>query len=230
MKTYKLRILFVAVCASLAFVSCNDDDDNGNVINNSTCTDGIMNGTETGVDCGGDDCTPCNTTTNLNFDGDFMQEDTMGRPGVNTVFSPTDEAKNAYNVSTVSNRGSFQPGFENQLAAYHSAFGATYEANILGLDLTTFTSVLATTDALQVAPEGTTAYFTPNAQGGVMSALTGRNLADDVIDISLILSFGGNSGAKFNGENGTPELVSDNIGIGNRIIGTTFPYMEKPLQ
>ena len=27
----------------------------------ATCTDGIMNGSETGVDCGGPDCAPCNT-------------------------------------------------------------------------------------------------------------------------------------------------------------------------
>ena len=36
-----------------------------------TCTDGIQNGSETGVDCGGPDCAPCNTggctDTNVNF-------------------------------------------------------------------------------------------------------------------------------------------------------------------
>lgn len=35
-----------------------------------TCTDGIQNGNETGVDCGGPDCPPCNTGcsyTNINF-------------------------------------------------------------------------------------------------------------------------------------------------------------------
>jgi len=222
MKTYKLRILFVAICASLAFVSCNDEDDNGNVINNTTCSDGIMNGNETGVDCGGD-CTPCNTATPLDFTGDFVQEDSMGRPGVNTVFGPDDASKNSFNVTTVSNRSSFATPFQNQLAAYHTAFGATYENNILDLDIATFTAVLATTDALQVAPEGTTSYFVP---GGV--ALTGRNLRDDVIDVSLILSFGGMTGDKFDGDNGTPELVSDNIGFGDRVVGA-FPYMQGPL-
>lgn len=41
----------------LATASCSDDDD-GPMVNNPTCSDGIMNGDETGIDCGGS-CTPC---------------------------------------------------------------------------------------------------------------------------------------------------------------------------
>jgi len=36
--------------------SCTQACDNGN---GPTCTDGVQNGNETGVDCGGPDCTPC---------------------------------------------------------------------------------------------------------------------------------------------------------------------------
>ena len=32
----------------------------------ATCNDGVQNGSETGVDCGGPDCAPCNTTCNDN--------------------------------------------------------------------------------------------------------------------------------------------------------------------
>jgi len=50
----------------LAFVfavSCSDDDDAMTAID--TCSDGIMNGDETGIDCGGTMCAPCNNGTPL---------------------------------------------------------------------------------------------------------------------------------------------------------------------
>ncbi len=50
-----LGIMFIA----LFFFSCGDDDQ---VI---SCTDGILNGSEMGIDCGGTDCSPCATC----FDG-----------------------------------------------------------------------------------------------------------------------------------------------------------------
>ncbi len=48
MKTPKLNFLFIL----LFFIACSDDD------STSTCIDGIQNGTELGIDCGGD-CPPC---------------------------------------------------------------------------------------------------------------------------------------------------------------------------
>jgi hypothetical protein len=225
MKTYKLRILFFAICASLLFVQC-DDDDNGNVIEQATCDDGLQNGDETGVDCGGTACEPC--VEELDFSGTYTQEDHMGRPGINTVFSGTDALKNNFNTTITSGRGDFQDDFEARLELYHDVYGDAlgadidYETNILGLDATTFTFVLANTDALQVAPQGPTSYFIP---GGV--ALTGRTLDDDVIDVSLTLMFGGMTGTRFDGNNGTPQLTSDGVGFGDRVIGA-FPYMESP--
>ncbi|WP_408039138.1 hypothetical protein, partial [Tenacibaculum amylolyticum] len=44
------------MAATLAFVvSCGDDDP----VRSASCTDGIQNGDETGVDCGGSSCQPC---------------------------------------------------------------------------------------------------------------------------------------------------------------------------
>ena len=55
MKTLKLLLLCTAlVGVSTAWYSCKDDE--------PTCTDGIQNGTETGVDCGGP-CDPCPSCT-----------------------------------------------------------------------------------------------------------------------------------------------------------------------
>jgi len=227
MKINKLTtVLFLSVGILMFTVSC-DDDDNGNVITSATCSDGLQNGDETGVDCGGSACQPC--TEQFDFSGTYVQEDHMGRPGINTVFGGSDPVKNDFNTSITSNRTRFQSTFQSTLELYHDVYGNSlgvdldYETNILGLDAATFTTVLAQFDALQVSPTGVTAYFVP---GGV--ALTGRRLQDDVIDISLILTFGGTSGARFDGNNGTPQLTSDGVGPGNRDFTLPFPYMETP--
>ncbi|MFS4454704.1 beta strand repeat-containing protein [Maribacter sp. 2304DJ31-5] len=56
--------------ATMAFVvSCSDDDEIPT--NDPTCTDGIQNGDETGVDCGGS-CTPC-TTMSVDLSGDVSE-------------------------------------------------------------------------------------------------------------------------------------------------------------
>ncbi|MDH7447105.1 DUF4331 family protein [Aquimarina sp. 2201CG14-23] len=165
----------------------------------------------------------------VDFSGTFSQEDQMGRPGINTVFSATPDIENSFNVTIPSQQGAaFQSLFETQLAGLHSAFGATYENNILGLDITTLTTVLAS-DVLQVAPGTPTSYFDGT------NVLTGRTLTDDVIDISLILLFGGQNGDRFNGQDldgdGTPDLpilVTDGVSSAGETPSSTFPYVEPP--
>ncbi len=158
------------------------------------------------------------------------QEDSMGRPGINTVFSGSDDVKNDFNSRIPTDRASFQPIFQNTLELYHDVYAMSlgipvedldYEANILTLDAATFTTVLAQFDALQVAPNAPTTYFDGT------NALTGRNLNDDVIDISLTLMFGGMTGTRFDGNNGTPQLTSDGVGLGDRTFGS-FPYLNTP--
>jgi len=230
MKIYKLSMIFVAVCASLLFVQCSDDDDN--VIDVATCNDGVQNGDEEGVDCGGSACEPCAEA--LDFSGNYSQEDIMGRPGINTVFSGSGEVKNNFNTTTVTGRADFTSIFQNTLETYHDVYAVAlgadpadvnYVPNILGLDAPTFATVLAEFDALQVAPNAQTTYFDPST--GV--ALTGRTLNDDVIDISLILMFGGGdiNNLNFDGTEGSPLLISDSVGFGDRQIGD-FPYLETP--
>ena len=234
MKKYNVLTIIFAICTSLLFVQCVDDDDNGNVIDEATCTDGIQNGDEEGVDCGGSACEPC--INGIDFSGVYVQEDIMGRPGINTVFSVTSTIKNRFNVSEVTGRANgdgdlnFQPLFEERLEGLHDAYGEAlevdldYETNILNFDAPTFTTVLAYFDALQVAPNAPTTYFDGT------NVLTGRNLSDDVIDISLTLMFGGTTGTRFDGNNGTPQLTSDGVGPGDRDFTQSFPYLEAPLQ
>ena len=234
MKTFNIKLVLLAICTSLLFVQCVDEDENGNVIEQDLCSDGIQNGDEEGVDCGGLDCDPC--IGGIEFAGTYVQEDIMGRPAITTAFGGSDDVKNSFNISVVSKRNdtilypsSFQRTFEETLELYHDVYGDAlgvdldYETNILGLDAPTFTAVLAHFDALQVAPNAPTTYF------DVTNVLTGRTLGDDVIDISLTLMFGGTTGTRFDGNNGTPQLTSDGVDVGDRDLTLPFPYMESAL-
>ncbi|MBE15352.1 MAG: DUF4331 family protein [Dokdonia sp.] len=165
----------------------------------------------------------------VDFTGTYAQQDQMGRPGINTVLSGSTAIKNSFNVTIPSEQGAaFQPLFLDQAVALHAAFGATYETNILGLDAPTLTTILAN-DVLQVAPDAPTTYFDGT------NVLTGRNLTDDVIDVSLILLFGGTTGDRFNGQDtdgdGEPDLpilVTDGVSNAGETPMMSFPYLEQP--
>jgi hypothetical protein len=210
MKTFKYITLFAAITTSLLFVQCKDEDDN--VIINATCNDGTLNGQETGIDCGGPDCLPCGEV--LDFSGTFIQEDQMGRPGINTVFGTTG-FKDAFNVTVPSEmQAAFQSKFQTNLLALNPG----YTTNALpngGLDAATFTTVLSN-DVLWLAQTGITTYFNGT------EILTGRTLSDDVIDVSLLLIFGGPDGSD------NPTLTSDGVPANDVAFSNTFPYMAEP--
>ena len=233
MNTYRFSAILLLLFTSLLFVQCKDDDDNGNVIDQKTCDDGIQNGDEEGIDCGGTECPPCGDGA-INFDGNFVQEDVAGRPGVNTIFGSTDLSKNNFNISKVSNRDEFQESFETVLEGYHDIYALSldipiedldYETNILNWDAPTFTKIMSKYDALQVAPNGTTTYY--DADNNLV--FTGRTLSDDVIDVTLTLMFGGADGTRFDGNNDTPQLTTDAVGPGDRDFTLSFPYLESAL-
>lgn len=206
MKIYTIKNIFAIIILTATLVSCSNDDENT-------------------IIGGGDD----DGMIVLDFSGTYTQQDQMGRPGINTVLSGTTAIKNQFNVTIPSEQGAiFQPLFLDQAVALHAAFGATYETNILGLDATSLTSILAS-DVLQVAPDAPTSYFDGT------NILTGRTINDDVIDISLILIFGGNTGDRFNGQDidgdGIPDLpilVTDGVSDSGETPLANFPYLEVP--
>lgn len=190
------------------------------------------------VSCNDDDDLPTDGGVETDFTGTFAQEDQMGRPGINTVFTPTDADENTFNVTTPANQlAAFQPTFQSRIEAYYAAYSQTagttlmYENNILTIDLPTLTTVLAI-DVLQVAPGADTTYFNPGTDNdgdgealdldGDELVLTGRRLDDDVIDVSLILLFGGNDGMRFS--SGTV-LTTDNVGVESGAVSNSFPYL-----
>jgi len=257
MKFINKKYTLMSLCVVVALASCNNDDDTP-AMAAAICSDGIMNGDETGVDCGGP-CGPCEDAmqpmepAGPDFSGTYAQVDFMGRPGINTVLSADGDIKDRHNMSIPSEMAAeFQVSFETRLEQYYDVYAGllgidpadlNYENNILGLDATTLTTVLAN-DALEVAPNLPTTYFNPGTDldmdgrilvpDGDEVALTGRRPQDDVIDVSLILRFGGMEGNRFSGQDTNddgmadlPRLTSDGVGL-TATIGTEFPYLGAP--
>ena len=138
--------------------------------------------------------------------------DQVGRPGIATVFVATADKEN-FNVTIPSVMGAaYQTKFQTQLQAYN---GGGFTTNILGLSAAAFTGVLAT-DVLNVSTNGTTTYYDGT------NVLTGRTLSDDVIDVSLILIFGGPKGTS------NPTLTSDGVKANDKAFLTVFPYEAAP--
>ena len=146
-----------------------------------------------------------------NFDttGTYMQNDQMARPAINTVFVNS-ARKNEFNTTPPSG---MDAAFNAQFQSVLTGFG--YTTNILGLTKAQFAGVLVT-DVLNVKMSGTTTFYDGT------NVLTGRALADDVIDTELTLIFGGATGAS------NPGLTKDNVNGNDKTFLGTFPYLAAP--
>lgn len=157
--------------------------------------------------------TGCDKDDEQTFDttGTFTQNDQMARPAINTVFVGS-ARKNEFNTTVPSAmNGTFNAQFQSVL----TGFG--YTQNALGQDKAAFTSLLVT-DVLNVKMNGPTTFF----DGVPANTLSGRGLADDVIDVELLLIFGGPAGTA------NPSLTKDNVNTNDKPFLTTFPYMAAP--
>jgi hypothetical protein len=158
------------------------------------------------VSCDKDDDMQADT---FDTSGTYTQNDQMARPAINTVFVNS-ARKNEFNTTTPS---AMNTAFNAQFQSVLTGFG--YTTNILGLDKATFAGVLVT-DVLNVKTSGTTTFYDGT------NVLTGRALADDVIDVELTLIFGGATGAS------NPTLTKDNVNANDKVFLTTFPYLAAP--
>jgi hypothetical protein len=141
--------------------------------------------------------------------GTYTQNDQMARPAVNTVFVNS-ARKNEFNTTVPSAmNGAFNAQFQTVLTNYG------YTTNALGMNKATFAGVLVT-DVLNVKMSGTTTFFDGT------NVLTGRALADDVIDTELLLIFGGAAGTS------NPGLTKDNVNANDKAFSASFPYLAAP--
>jgi Domain of unknown function (DUF4331) len=141
----------------------------------------------------------------------YEMKDQMARPAINTVFVSTAD-KDVFNTTTPSAQG---PAFNAKFKSRLLALNAGYTTNLLGLNADAFTGVLAT-DVLTASTTGVTSFY-----DGV-NVLTGRALADDVIDVELTLIFGGPAGTA------NPGLTSDKVNGNDKTFLASFPYLASP--
>ena len=141
----------------------------------------------------------------------YQGGDQMGRPAINTVFVDA-AAKDSFNNAIPSQMsGLFLAKFKARLKALNAA----YTTNALGLTADQLTGLLVTDD-LNVSTTGTTSFFDGT------NVLTGRALADDVIDTELLLLFGGSDGKA------NSMLTKDNVNANDKAFSSAFPYLASP--
>lgn len=141
--------------------------------------------------------------------GTYTQVDQKARPAINTVFVSS-ARKNEFNTTPPS---LMNAAFNAQFQSVLTGFG--YITNALGHDKSTFAGILVK-DVLNVKMTGTTTFFDGT------NVLTGRALADDVIDTELLLIFGGGSGTS------NPGLTKDNVNANDKAFLPAFPFMATP--
>lgn len=154
-------------------------------------------------------CRKENNKDNFDTSGTYQQSDQMARPAINTVFVNS-ARKNEFNTTVPSQMNA---AFNAQFQSVLTGFG--YTSNALGMDKATFAGVLVT-DVLNVKMNGTTTFFDGT------NVLTGRALADDVIDVELLLIFGGPSGTS------NPGLTKDNVNANDKAFLSSFPFLAAP--
>lgn len=141
----------------------------------------------------------------------YKTQDQMARPAINTVFVDAAE-KDVFNTTTPSAQGAaFGAKFKTKLLGLNPG----YTTNLLGLTADQFTGVLAT-DVLNVSTTAPTSFYDGT------NVLTGRALADDVIDVELILIFGGPKATD------NPGLTSDKVNANDKAFLPAFPYLATP--
>jgi hypothetical protein len=143
----------------------------------------------------------------------YEQQDQMARPAINTVFVDA-AAKDSFNTTPPSLMAS---RFTNKFKAKLLALNAGYTTNALGQSADALSGLLVT-DVLNVSTTGTTTFY----NGVPANTLSGRALADDVIDVELLLIFGGPTGTS------NPGLTSDHVNSNDKAFLTTFPYLAAP--
>ena len=141
----------------------------------------------------------------------YEQSDQMGRPAINTVFIGQ-SAKDSFNTTIPSQMASV---FGAEMKAKLLALNPAYSTNLLGLNADQFIGVVST-DVLNASTTSKTTFYDGT------NVLTGRALADDVIDVELTLIFGG-PGAKDN-----PGLTSDHVDANDVPLLSSFPYLAEP--
>ncbi|HLU50700.1 MAG TPA: DUF4331 family protein [Flavobacteriaceae bacterium] len=214
----KIIYTFLVLVFSFSMVNCSNEDENDNIIDpEPTCSDGIQNGDEEGVDCGGS-CPPCDSNM-IDFSGTYVQEDQAGRPAIATMYI-TYGLRDNFNVTIPSE---MNVTFQADIMANMLLLNPDYESNGLGEGAETFSEFLSK-DVLWVAQTGGTSY------NNGTNLYTGRKLTDDVMDFQLLLLYGGPDfdNPLNDGSGEQPLLIHDGVSENDKPFLPSFPYLASP--
>ncbi len=157
----------------------------------------------------------------------YVTIDQMGRPAINTVFNffSSGETKNNYNMTTPEGGNADPAAFKailDALQRYAGLDAAAYR-NVLGLDNATTAAVLSS-DVLMSNKNFPSTYGPTDLSNLSLgeNLLNGRGLNDDVVDVTLILAFGGDLSNLTEVQAG---LISDNVHENDVSHSDSFPYL-----
>ena len=174
----------------------------------------------------------------------YVTEDQMGRPAINTVFNFFGDAaaKNGYNMTLPSEGSTNADAFKGILdalqtyigldpVAYRNIFAAVPGAEPFGTNAG-LAGALAV-DVINCNKAFATSYGPADLANPIPfgNVLNGRALGDDVIDVTLLLTFAGifvdpNDPAQQNAL--VPGLSSDNVQSNDVSFLSEFPYLAAP--
>jgi hypothetical protein len=154
--------------------------------------------------------------TQYRKDGKWRAGDQMGRPAINTVFNPTAD-KDLFNRTPPHRQatafdGKFRKNVINGLQFFSSldSEGAYSDAQAAALAAVLIPDVLV--------------Y---SRSSSLPAPLNGRGLADDVIDVELNVTTGGDPLGLFTDRNATGAVPGDGVGPHADYL-TRFPYLGRP--
>ncbi|TRX56212.1 DUF4331 domain-containing protein [Fulvivirga sp. M361] len=174
-----------------------------------------------------DDQNLVNTVTITVGNDTYSRADYMGRPAINTVFNffGTSGGKDEYNEKNLPSAPvatSEQFEFILDKLQEYAGLNSDVYTNALGLDNTQTADVLIV-DALNSHKDFPTTYG-PSDLNDIRlfeTVLNGRGLEDDVVDVTLTLTFGGDL------TDAPAGLIGDNVSYTSNST-STFPYLGSP--
>lgn len=164
-------------------------------------------------------------TTNVLSGGSYVQQDRLANPVVNEVFATY--ANNRHKVNDLAAPTTDKTELASDIQSFMTGTAGRSQA------ITDVVKSVLVPD-IMIADLGVNAkgaYLGVQTGGATGSKAGGRELTDDVVDISLGVVFGDTIpklGLAPDDGHEIPTLTSDNVGPGGKHFKTTFPYLGDP--
>jgi hypothetical protein len=156
-------------------------------------------------------------TTEQWINGTWVARDQMGRPAINTVFNHTAADKEQFNVTPPSQQATVDGG----------KFVTNVKQTLLALSALDSEGPYADGQAALLAPVLIPDVITYDTATHAVGPLNGRALRDDVIDVELNITTGGDPLGLFADRDATGGVPSDCVGP-HHDYQSTWPYLGIP--